>query len=69
MKEPWWGPPLAVLVNLLTGRVFEAGREYERSLWVAEQRAAEATAEAAKGEAEAMDHDQLQKELDTWRTR
>ena len=69
MKEPWWGPLLAVIVNLLSGRVFEAGRQYERSLWVAKQTAAEATVEAAKGKAEALDHDELQKEVDTWRTR
>lgn len=68
MKEPWWGLPLSLIVNLLTSRVFDAGREYERSLWVAKQKAAEATVETAKGEAEALDHDALQKELDQWRT-
>jgi hypothetical protein len=68
MKEPWWGPPLALILNLVSGRVFDAGREYEHSLWVAKQAASEATAEAAKGAAAALDHDDLQKELDQWRT-
>jgi hypothetical protein len=67
-KEPWWGPPLAVLINALSGKAFDAGREYERSLWVAKQTAAAATAEAAKGAAAALDHDDLQKELEQWRT-
>ncbi|MBI4921846.1 MAG: hypothetical protein HY834_08860 [Devosia nanyangense] len=65
--DPLWARLVVALLNVLSGRAFDAGREYERKLWEIKAKAAEKTVEQAARETGALSEAEIKEDLNRWR--
>lgn len=66
MKEPWWAKFAAFILDIITGRLFDAGRKAEQDAERKLRKETEAIAETKKAETAALDDASYEAKVRKW---